>query len=179
MRTETNGNGGDKSNETDIGIVLLQHIESQIGRADIKTQITLAIDTILIASLGRGAISALFGNAFWDTNKTEAVFSALMFLFLIMSTFVTLFAVMPKLKLPKQMPQNLFYFASISETSESKFIEGFVAKQGDFKSMILSEVYSLAKIAKSKYKRIQLSYWFLFIALLCWTLTQLLRAVSK
>ncbi len=37
----------------------------------------------------------------------------------------------------------------------------------------------MAKIAKSKYKRIQLSYWFLFIALLCWTLTQLLRAVSK
>lgn len=163
----------------DLGLALLQHIEGQINRADIKAELTLAIDALLVTStifLNDGMLL----NSAWDRTGFSidhliATFSVLMFVSLFVSTYCAMLATIPKLTSPAQVSHNLFYFGSIASADEQEFIASFSEKQPEeVRVLMLSEIHALSSIAQRKFIRIRLSHLLLFFALAFWGIAQLL-----
>ncbi len=163
--------------EYSLGLNLMQHIEGQLERADNKAQFTLTIEALLLAS------STIWGStvnqslttssmSFWDIFTLAL--SLLILITLVASLVAAMLAVMPKLTSPNKV-NNIFYFGSITQDTESAFTELIKKHTGEeITSMLFSEIYALSEIAKRKYELIKRSYLFLFFAIGLWTVTQIL-----
>ena len=165
----------DKVDKFTVSLDLLKHIESQVSRTDTKAQFTLTVDALLIGSatfLGKGVANSLINPGAPVEEKIIAVLSILMFVALLVSTYLALIVIMPKLS-PPDVQFNIFYFSSILKLSEQEFIARY--KNSDHKeleNMLLSEIYALAAIVQNKYKGVRRSHYFILLALGCWACAQ-------
>lgn len=158
--------------------VLVQLVEGQISRADIKAEITLTVNTLLIASTAliekNIASHTLLNGGASLVERLVALFSMLMFASLLVSTYFSLLAVLPRIKSAGGLGDNFFYFGSISYRSRQDFIDSFSKKQQpEIKEMMLQQVHALASIAQRKFQLIRVSLLLLFAAVTFWALARL------
>jgi len=161
-------------------ILMFEHIEEQIGRADTKAQLTLAADALLVgtlASLGKGTASSLLSNTSPVLDRLADLFTILMFLALICSVYWAIRVVNPHLRGSKRF--TLMYFGQISQMNEDDFIQKFLNQSlHDLKVSTLAQVHTTARIAQLKFTRARWSVNFLLMSLVFWTIIQLLLAFS-
>lgn len=159
-------------------ILLFEHIEGQINRADTKAQLTLAADALLagiLASLGKGAASSLLSNASPVLDRLADLFTVLMFLALVCSFYCALQVVNPHLRGSKRF--TLMYFSQIAQMNEHDFISTFANQSlDDLRESILAQVHTKARIAQYKFARVRWSVNFLIASLVFWAIIQLLLA---
>ena len=160
----------------ELGISILQHVESQLNRADSKAQFTFTLDTLLIAS------SAFFGQGVPGNAALSrtmpflylvAALSASVFFALFISTVYALLAVIPRLTPKMNARNNIFYFGNIVQLKRGDFVEDYFDKsQVEIQKMLMSEVYDLSIIAERKFSLVRVSHIFLFISLGFWSILQ-------
>ncbi len=165
---------------TKATLLLFEHIEDQIGRADTKAQLTLAADALLagtLAALGKGAARSLLSNTSPILDRFADLFTVLMFLALVCSFYWALRVVNPHLRGSKRF--TLMYFGRIAQMNEDDFITTFGNQSlSDLKVSILAQVHTKAKIAQIKFARVRWSVHFLLVSLVFWAIIQLLLAFS-
>jgi len=165
---------------TKATILLFEHIEDQIGRADTKAQLTLAADALLagtLATLGKGAAKSLLSNTSPMLDRAADLFAILMFLALVCSIYWALRVVNPHLHGSKRF--TLMYFGQVAQMHEDDFITTFGNQSlSDLKVSILAQVHTKAKIAQIKFTRIRWSVNFLVVSLICWSIIQLFLAFA-
>jgi hypothetical protein len=176
-----NGLDHDQNEEvTKATILLFEHIEDQIGRADTKAQLILAADALLagtLAALGKGAARSLLSNTYPVLNRLEDLFTILMFLALAGSFYYALRVINPHLRGSKR--RTLMYFGQIARMSEDDFINVFGHQSlNDLQVSTLSQVHTKARIAQFKFAKVRWSVNFLIASLVFWALIQLLLAFS-
>jgi Pycsar effector protein len=165
-----------------VSLDLLKHLESQVSRTDTKAQFTLTVDALLIGSatfFGKGVAHSLLSAGTPIEENIIAVLSIIMFAALLVSTYLALIVIMPKLS-PPDIQFNIFYFSSILKLSEQDFITRY--KNTDHKeleNMLLSEIYAMAEIVQNKYKGIRKSHLFILVALGCWAFAQGIEILLK
>jgi hypothetical protein len=165
---------------TKATILLFEHIEDQINRADTKAQLTLAADALLagtLATLGKGTGKSLLSNTSPFLDRFADLFTILMFLALVCSFYWALRVINPHLRSSKRL--TLMYFGRIAQMNEDDFINTFGNQSlRDLKESTLSQVHTKAKIAQVKFARARWSVNFLLLALVFWSVIQLLLAFS-
>ena len=163
---------------TKAAMLLFEHIEEQIGRADTKAQLTLAADALLagtLAFLGKGAASSLLSNTSPVFDRLADLFTVLMFLALVCSVYWALRVVNPHLRGSKHF--TLMYFGQIAQMDENDFIHRFGSQSlNDLKASTLAQVHIKARIAQYKFARVRWSVNFLVASLVFWAIIQLLLA---
>ena len=170
--------------ELELGISILQHVESQLNRADSKAQFTFTLDTLLIASsafLGQEVTgNALLSSVAPLSHKTAALFTVAMFITLLLSTVYALLAVIPRLTPKKNAGNNIFYFGNIVQWKKENFIEDYANHSDrDIERMLRSEIYDLSRIAELKFSLVRISHIFLFFSLGFWSTVQMLVMFIK
>ena len=179
---QTDQNKLDEFDKFDVSLDLLKHIESQVSRTDTKAQFTLTVDALLISSatfFGKGVASSLASSSALTAEKLIAVFSIVMFVSLLISTYLALIVIMPKLA-PPNIPFNFFYFSSILKSSEKEFVNRYKnLDKKELENMLLSEIYALSAIVQNKYKGIRRSHYFILVALGCWAVAQGIAVILK
>jgi len=162
--------------QLELGISILQHVESQLNRADSKAQFTFTLDTLLIASsafFGQGVTSNAALSSTGPFLYLVATLSAAVFFALFISTIYALLAVIPRLTPKKNARNNIFYFGNIVQLKREDFVEDYLDKsQGEIQKMLMSEVYDLSIIAERKFSLVRVSHIFLFISLGFWSILQ-------
>jgi len=162
--------------QLELGISILQHVESQLNRADSKAQFTFTLDTLLIASsafFGQGVTSNAALSSTGPFLYLVATLSAAVFFTLFISTIYALLAVIPRLTPKKNAHNNIFYFGNIVQLKREDFVEDYLDKsQGEIQKMLMSEVYDLSIIAERKFSLVRVSHIFLFISLGFWSILQ-------
>ena len=101
---------------TKATLLLFEHIEEQIGRADTKAQLTLAADALLagtLAALGKGAARSLLSNTLPVLDRFADLFTIFMFLALVCSFYWALRVINPHLRGSKRF--TLMYFGRIAQ----------------------------------------------------------------
>jgi hypothetical protein len=165
---------------TKASILLFEHIEEQIGRADTKAQLTLAADALLagtLAALGKGAARSLLSNTSLVLDRFADLFTILMFLALVCSFYWAFRVINPHLRGSKRF--TLMYFGRIARMNEDDFINAFGNQSlSDLKVSILAQVHTKAKIDQIKFARVRWSVHFLVVSLVFWSIIQLLLAFS-
>ena len=115
--------------QLELGVSILQHVESQLNRADSKAQFTFSLDTLLIASsafLGQQmTANAVFNTTVPFLYRLAALFAIAMFVALLISTVYVLLAVIPRLTLKKNAGNNIFYFGNIVQFNKEDFMEDY------------------------------------------------------
>jgi Family of unknown function (DUF5706) len=161
--------------------LLFDHIEGQINLADTKAQLMLAADALLalaFAPLLKSATTRLLANSPSVLDFCVASFTIVMFLALVGSFYCALLVVRPYFRSSQRT--TLMYFGHIARSSEEEFISKFLAQSLDeLKESVLIEVHAKAKIAKRKFERIRHSVDLLIVALVLWTVVQLLQAFGR
>lgn len=160
---------------------LFDHIEGQINLADTKAQLMLAADALLalaFAPLIKGTAIRLLTNSTPVLDRLVALFTIAMFLALVCSFYCALLVVRPYLR--SSQHTSFMYFGQIAQASEKDFIETFLTQSLDqLKESVLTEVHAKARIARRKFIRIRHSVNFLIVALVLWTVVQLLQAFGR
>lgn len=168
--------------DVELGLTLLAHIEGQLNRADSKAQFTLTVNTLLLAStalVNEGIATTVLDTSASALPRLAGVSAILMFITLLVSTIYSLLAVMPKLTLPAK-DRNVFFFGAIVQMSEKTFFERIrKTETKEFDEMVLSETYTLAGIATQKFLRIKYSHQLLLVAVIFWSVMQLLIMIQK
>lgn len=175
--TSKSSSAGNDLDDYSLGLVLMQHIEGQLERADTKAQFTMTINALLLAT---SSIWNIRINQIVDIKTAPFVdvlilfLSVLILLVLVVATVLAMVAVMPTLTLPEKA-QNIFYFGTIIKTTERTFLQYVknYSRQG-ITAMLYSEIYALAAIAEKKYLLIKRSYFLLLGAVVLWGLLQFL-----
>lgn len=164
----------------ELGLILLEHLESQLNRSDSKAQFTLAANTIIlmVSSISinlaehNGIACAVFDTSESISVRLSSALFVLLYFSLLHSTIFALSAVMPKFSFPSKN-DNVFYFGSIIGTNESVFIQKIKnMSQEELDEMLLSEIYVLASLAQVKFLKIKKSHRWLLIALAAWATMQ-------
>jgi pycsar effector protein len=165
---------------TKATILLFEHIEEQIGRADTKAQLTLAADALLagtLAALEKGAAKSFLSNTSPILDRFADLFTILMFLALVCSFYWALRVINPHLHDSKRF--TLMYFGRIAQMSEDDFINTFGNQSlNDLEVSTLAQVHTKARIAQIKFARVRWSVNFLIASLVFWAIIQLLLAFS-
>ena len=168
----------------ELGISILQHVEGQLNRADTKAQFTLTLDALLIASsafLGTGAtgeVARLSSASF--PYRIVAAFGIAMFVTLLISTVYALMAVIPRFTSRNKANTNIFYFGNIAQQKREDFAEQYIGQPyREIEKMLMSEIHDLSGIAKQKFSLIRISYIFLFLALGCWSILQMIVLLTR
>ncbi len=165
----------------DLAVMLYEHIEAQINRADTKAQLILAADTLLattIAALGKGILADLFGVSTDGAHRMTALLATLMFAALLTSAFYALVVARPILR-SHDGGTTLFYFGQIAKSNSQDFIAKFSGLSPvEVKQSLLTEIHAMSEIAKRKFVWVQHSLDFLVAALVLWSLNQVLQALA-
>jgi hypothetical protein len=162
-----------------MAVLLFDHIEGQLARADNKAQLVLAADTLLAAALtlSGGGIGKIFTAGMTFGETASGLIGVLLFLSLIVSIFFAILASKPILKAPNQ-ERNLFFFGHIAACEPDEFVTHFLNQTGDdMREALLGQVYVKSKIASYKFAWVRRSTNFLIVALALWAISQILLLV--
>lgn len=166
-----------------LAAFLFNLIEAQITRADTKAGLVIAADSVFatgaLFQARHGAVLLLFDNAALLSTRIVGGLMMLMFGALFLSMMYGLLAARPSLRV-KDGSDNLFFFGRIARFSHPEFRDIFSALSvAKFHSSLVSEVYNTARIANGKFQRIRRSIDFLIVAVIVWSLIQLVLALSR
>ncbi|HAE59320.1 MAG TPA: hypothetical protein DCG54_07400 [Anaerolineae bacterium] len=171
-----------KTYNLELGLILLEHIEGQLNRSDAKAQFTLAANTIIlgvsVVLSEQGIASKIFESSAGIAERLIGVLSIVLYFCLLHSTIFSLTAVMPKFDFPAKA-DNIFYFGSILGTPETAFSEKIKDLQAEeLNEMLISEIYVLSSIAKTKFTKIKKSHKWLILAIAAWAIIQGIKLFS-
>lgn len=161
-----------------LGISILEHVEGQLNRADLKAQFSFTLDALLIASsafLGIGAVENVARiNAPTFSHRMVAILGIAMFITLLISTVYALLAVIPRFTPSNRANKNIFYFGNIVRQQRTDFVEQYLdLSNQEIEQMLMSEIHDLSGIAKQKFALIRVSHIFLFFSLGFWAIIQM------
>jgi Pycsar effector protein len=177
----------------ELAILMFQHIEGQIGRANAEAQVTLAVDAILVAAittilsnrlgisvLPHGLQDSIFGPHSTVFDQVKALSIVLAIFALLASLFIALAVIRPSLRPPKKHDDGLLFFGLIAKYKDpEKYTTDFKRRNRD-KSLddVLGQVHAKAKIARKKFIGVSISVLCLMAALLLWTVVAAIVAKS-
>lgn len=160
---------------------LLGLIENQITRADTKAGLIVAADTVFSAGLillSEGAIAKIVDGSASFGGRLTAVFIILTFAALSLSILSALLVARPIMQ-ADETGGTLFFFGRVSQLSYQDFAENFSGQSSaQFRDALLNEVYTTARMANQKFKRIRYSLDFLIAAAVFWALVQFMVALG-
>jgi hypothetical protein len=152
----------------DLAVSLFAHVEDQINRTDIKAQVILAADAILLGWFGTQqptSIRAILTGHTAASGLMSAVLTALVFVGLILSLTCGLLVIWPRVGVSPD--SSLVYFGSIARRDESDYVAGFLRQSRlDLIQSVLAGVHAKARVADHKFRWVRRSVAFLLVALL-------------
>jgi len=165
-----------------LAAFLFNLIEAQITRADTKAGLVIAADSVFatgaLFQTRHSAILKVFDSSALLSERGISLLMILMFGSLFFSMIYGLLATRPNLQV-KAGVETIFFFNRIAQYPHAEFLDIFSKLSStQFHSALLTEVYNTARIASVKFARIRYSIDFLIVAVILWTLVQLLLALT-
>jgi pycsar effector protein len=131
-----------------------------ITAADGKVEPILTIDTVML-----GVLSALAADR-KDPASLAFVAAGLAVLALLASLGMMAAAAFPRMRGPSR---SLGYFGGITARTEAEYVDEMErAAEPEYRRDLMVQIYRNAQIASTKYRCVQLSMAFLFIAVIPW-----------
>ena len=166
----------------DLAAGLFNLIENQITRADTKAGLILAADTVFattVSLLSKGAVLNALDSAAMFNVRVTAALTLLTFLALACSTTFALLVARPML--PTHSPDgSLFFFGNISAMKHADFVARFSGQSpADIRRALLAEVHLTSRLARKKFIRIRHSLDFLIVAIVFWSVIQIVAALYR
>lgn len=157
-----------------------QEMDILIGRADLKAQLVLAINAILIASdfnVALERMDVLFNNGLSNEERLLDVIALMVLLSLVSSLTFAILTIVPRRRVPSD-GQNLFYFRTLTEISEDTYVQDYLdASLEDVKRGVMAQIHAKSFIVRRKFRTISLSVISLLMAVLFWSASLILPAV--
>lgn len=151
-------------------------MEQQIGRADTKSQIILSANAILIAifaNFGLGIEHIGSGGSALNSIVVISLTITIL-LALVVSVYFALSATMPRVGTAKD-DLNLLYSKHIANLTPEAYIDTFLGMTvQDLKRSVLHQIHAKAGIVERKFKYVQRSIVFIFLAITLWAALELL-----
>jgi hypothetical protein len=177
---------GERTNPDEItesAAFLYALVENLITRADTKAGLILAADTVfatVLIVLSKGAIVNLLDSSTNFASRFSGLLAILTFAALLLSSLFVLLVARPKLLSGKEEASgSLFFFGRISQMRYQDFVEQFSKQSSaELRNTLLTEVHTTAQLANQKFNRIRYSLDFLIVAVILWTIMQIVVALS-
>ncbi|MFN8376052.1 MAG: DUF5706 domain-containing protein [Anaerolineae bacterium] len=161
---------------TRLFYMLSQDMDQMTHHADIKANMILGVNAILLATTSNSNVSGFSFITIPPAQLTGVVMvlSVLMIVTLLSSIFCALITVVPRTyKGPKQ--GNLYFFGYITTLGQDDFTQRFLnMSMSELKVAIIEQIYAKAHIVERKYAAVRWSMNFLFLAVLFWALARLM-----
>ncbi len=152
-------------NPTILNVAHWQEVDALIRQADLKAQVLLGIDALLLAGLARSADAAIGGVAPVDTPLEFMTLGLLL-----VSIAMALVTVAPR-RAQGSSPDALFFFQAVSELEEDDFVRRYTALTPDeLLQKVAHEIHAKSSLAAVKLSRIRIGIGLLAAAVGCWAL---------
>ena len=170
---------------TELALMLHEHTEGIITRADDKAQVILTAATLLAAALtlsGEQMITGIDLTQITVQDAASLALTVLLFVSLLVAVYYAVLVSVPILapRKKKEPPpaQNLYFFGDVAGMGRDQFVEAFLAQtEGHARRAILEQIYSKSVIATAKFARIKQGARFLILALAFWVVKQILQTI--
>jgi hypothetical protein len=161
----------------DVALALFDHLEDQINRTDIKAQVVLAADALLLgwfSTQNATAVQALLGEHASTAARVAALLAVCVFVGLFLSLASGLVVIWPRDGASSQA--TLVYFGGIARRTESDFVASFLRQsREEVVQSILAGVHATARIAQQKFRWVSVSIVCLLATLVLWTALEVLH----
>lgn len=148
-------------------------MDNSIRHADLKAQLILGVDAILLATIEIfpfDTIDPLFSNGASVISRMIVIMELVVVLGLAISLVTALLTILPRFN-PAKNGNNLFFFGDITRFSEPDYIQTYMDTPEDhIKMAILAQIHAKSFIATKKFWRVRYSLLALLIAVLAWAL---------
>lgn len=152
-------------NPTMLTVAHWQEVDALIRQADLKAQVLLGIDALLLAGLSRSAEAAVGGVAPVDT-PLEFITLGL----LLASIAMALVTVAPR-RGQKPNPDALLFFQAVADQPAVDYVERYVAMSADeLLRKVAFEIHAKSGVAARKLSRIRIGVALLAAAAITWSL---------
>lgn len=153
-----------------------QEMDYLIRSADLKAQLTMGINAILIASgldFSIETFEIALGTGVPAIERITLGSELMVTLFLILSLAFSLMTIIPRKHGTKT--HNLYFFADITKLDETEFIDEFMATPlDDIKRNVLAEIYAKAAIVDVKFRDARFSIICLYFATMFWVVSHIM-----
>ena len=152
-----------------------QEMDNLIRHADLKAQLILGINAILIAAdlnLSVENVRAIFNAGATTEQQLLGVAQAVVLVALFFSLTFALFTIIPRVHKARASKQ-LYFYGDISSMPEREFIDRFMAMPlEDVKIGVLAQIHAKSFIVQRKFQGVRLSLACLFVAVIGWGVWQ-------
>jgi hypothetical protein len=161
----------------EVALALFDRLEDQVNRTDIKAQVVLAADALLLgwfSTQNPTAVQTLLGAHTSPAARVAAVLTMLVFVGLFLSLASGLIVIWPRGG--ASAPATLVYFGGIARRTEVDFVAAFLRQsREEVVKEILAGVHATARIAQQKLRWVSISIVYLLATLVLWTALEVVR----
>lgn len=148
--------------------VQYQEVDNSIRHADVKAQLILGINTLLIAAVTNSNTAIRTGEAL--AFNLDSLFDVMVLVCLLLSIFYALSTIIPRFKSTKSV-DSLFFFGDIIKMNEADYIDRYMTlSTQDIKAEVIAQIHAKSFIVKTKFMKVRFSLVFLFMGLGVWVL---------
>jgi hypothetical protein len=165
--------------------MLYVDIETQIQRADIKAQIILSANAILMAFVANFGLGVTFETirAIRPIELGVIAADALMMMAILISVYFALSTAYPRVGTRHRQRGSvapvddsaLFYSGYIVQIARNEYVTRFMdLSLQDVKRAIAEQIHAKSTIVERKFKQVQISMISIFVAIVMWTASRIL-----
>ncbi|MCA9889633.1 MAG: hypothetical protein KC546_14740 [Anaerolineae bacterium] len=148
-------------------------MDNSIRHADLKAQLILGVDAILLATIEIfpfDSIDPLFSNGASIISRLIVLLELIVVMGLAISLVTALLTILPRFN-PAKSVTNLFFFGDITRMSQAEYISTYMdTPEDDIKIAILAQIHAKSFIVTKKFWRVRYSLLALLIAVMAWAL---------
>lgn len=156
-------------------------MDNSIRHADLKAQLILGVDAILLATIEIfpfDTIDPLFSDGASFVSRMIVIMEFIVVLGLAISLVTALLTILPRFN-PAKNVTNLFFFGDITHLTEEEYIKSYMdTSEDDIKTAILAQIHAKSFIVSRKFLRVRYSLLALLIAVLAWALVAIFSLMA-
>lgn len=156
-------------------------MDNSIRHADLKAQLILGVDAILLATIEIfpfDTIDPLFSDGASFASRLIVLLELVVVLGLAISLVLALLTILPRFN-PAKNITNLFFFGDITHTAEDDYIKSYMdTSEDDIKVAILAQIHAKSFIVSRKFLRVRYSLLALLLAVLAWALVAIFSLMT-
>ncbi|QPC81425.1 hypothetical protein G4Y79_17210 [Phototrophicus methaneseepsis] len=147
-------------------------MDGAIRHADLKAQLILGVDAILLAAVANFPLNEfglILNGSASIAERGVLLLEVLVVGAILLSLIFALMTIMPRIRSGTRGSANLFFFADIVKFKEKDYIERYLTSSDDeLKEAILAQVHAKSDIVMTKFEQVRLSLVSLFMAAVGW-----------
>lgn len=160
--------------------MMFNHLDMQVSIADNKASIVVAINTVMLTGVGLSQPTIQEILQADPVEVSGAVALVLLFGMLMSSLASILYAIdaaRPKL-IPPDVDGNLFFFGAAAQMDGDAYERAFLDENVQtIKRNIFRQIHARSKVVATKFAYVRRSMNLLFLAVMLWSVAQVLLAV--